>query len=350
MLFVAYVYERYGLDALQALSIDPGTSLDAVDRVLRGQGAPGMNEFFADWVLANLLLDPALEDGRLGYSLLPATLPAPTLTAAATQYPFTRSDSANQYAADYFELTNVAGANTLDISLETPSTVRLLSTDAASGRWMWYSNQGDMSDTTLTRAFDLTRVANATLHFRAWYAIEEFWDYAYVMISADSGQTWDIRSTPHTTETNPHSNAYGPGYTGQSGGWIDESIPLDDYAGQSILVRFEMITDDAISQPGIAIDDVRIPEIGYNSDFEADGGGWEARGWVRIDNVLPQQVWVQAVQQRGQAVSITRWLAPAAQRWTLPLEDRVDTVYLVISPFAPQTTVPMPYMLNVTVQ
>jgi len=64
------------------------------------------------------------------------------------------------------------------------------------------------------------------------------------------------------------------------------------YAGQSILVRFQMITDDAINQPGIAIDDVRIPEIGYVSDFELDDGGWEAEGWIRMDNVLPQQAWV----------------------------------------------------------
>jgi hypothetical protein len=28
--------------------------------------------------------------------------------------------------------------------------------------------------------------------------------------------------------------------------------------------------------------------INYQSDFEADGGGWQADGFVRIQNVLPQ--------------------------------------------------------------
>ena len=36
------------------------------------------------------------------------------------------------------------------------------------------------------------------------------------------------------------------------------------------------------------LDDISIPEIGYFSDFEADDGGWEAEGWVRIKNELPQ--------------------------------------------------------------
>ena len=71
-----------------------------------------------------------------------------------------------------------------------------------------------------------------------------------------------------------------------------------------------MITDEGTNQPGMLIDDVSIPEIGYASDFESGDGGWQAEGWIRTDNVLPQQVWVQAVQRVGKDISVSRWLAP----------------------------------------
>jgi bacillopeptidase F (M6 metalloprotease family) len=276
-------------------------------------------------------------------------MPSAAPEVSVSAYPYQTQNSANQYSADYTVLTNLSGAQSLDIRVDVPAEVQLIPTDAASGRWIWYSNRGDMSDTTLTRAFDLSGVSSATLHYKAWYHLEDQWDYAYILASADNGATWDFLTTPHSTDANPHSSAYGPGYTGQSENWLDESISLDAYTGKTILLRFEMITDDAISQPGLAIDDVQIPEIGYSSDFETDGGGWEASGWIRVDNRLPQQAWVQAVQQTPNDVTVTRWLAPLESRWSLPLAGGVQQVTLIVAPFAPVTTVTMPYTLTVSV-
>ncbi|NWG15023.1 MAG: immune inhibitor A [Chloroflexi bacterium] len=348
LLFVTYVYERYGLDALRAISADSGVGLDTFERILRGLGQPGVNDLFADWTLANFLLDPTLADGRYGYRLLPDGLPGAAPRATITAYPYLAAGVTSQYSADYTVLTNLDGLTALDISLAAPETVKLLPVDAAGGQWMWYSNRGDMSDTTLTRAFDLSGVSRATLNYRVWYHLEESWDYAYVMVSEDGGATWDILSTPHTTEANPHSAAYGPGYSGASGGWLDESLPLDAYAGRPILVRFEMITDDAINQPGLALDEVSIPEIGYSSGFESDDGGWLAEGWLRIDNRLPQRAWVQAIRHSGREAAFMRWMTPQESSWMLPLAEGVNQVTLVIAPFAPTTTVPMPYTLSVT--
>ena len=213
---------------------------------------------------------------------------------------------------------------------------------------MWYSNKADVSSTTLTRAFDLSSVKSATLAYNLWYHTERAWDYGYVMASGDGGATWEILATEHSTYENPHNTAYGPAYTGESGGWLAESVSLDAYAGGEVLVRFQMITDDAVTQPGMALDDVRINAIGYRSDFEADDGGWEAAGWVWIDNLLPQSAWVQAIQQ-GAMTSVTRWQANGASAWTLPLEPGVGQVTLAVSPFAPVTTVRVPYTLEVEV-
>lgn len=346
LMFVAYFHDRFGPEALQMLARHPMNGLEAVDQVLADLGEGDADTFFADWVLANLLQDASIDDGRYGYHSL-GGLVGPVLTDVIWSYPYQQTDESSQYATDYYVFAGLDGAAALDISIEAPETVQLVPAQPASGQYMWYSNKADNSDTTLTHRFDLSGVEAATLSFKVWYHIENLWDYGYVMISTDNGATWTPLETPHMTTENPHNNAYGPGYTGFSDGWLAESIMLDEYAGQEILLRFEMITDDATTQPGMLIDDVQIPEIGYSSDFETGGGGWEAHGWVWTDNTLSQQVWVQAVQQAGEEMMITRWLAPAETQWSLPLEPGVEQVALAVSPFAPLTTVPMPYSLTV---
>ena len=153
------------------------------------------------------------------------------------------------------------------------------------GAYSWWSNRGDHSDSTLTRAFDLSDAKSATLKFSTWYDIEDGWDYAYVEASTDGGKTWQILPGQHTTDKNPVGNAFGPGWTGVSGvpgtrprqapKWVNEQVDLTPFAGKEILVRFEMVTDDAVNEPGLLIDNIAIPEIGYQDDGEAGAAGWE---------------------------------------------------------------------------
>lgn len=348
LLFVTYLADRFGLDAVRALSADDAVrGLDAVNNVLTALGEPDVNSVFADWVAANYLFDPTLDDRRFGYTSIGSGVVTAQPAATFASYPVMFEDTAAQYATDYVVLTNLNGVSALDIRLEAPATTQLVPVDAFSGRQMWYSNKSDVSSTTLTRAFDLTDVDSATLSFALWYHTERSWDYGYVMASDDGGQTWDILATESSTSDNPHNTAYGPGYTGESGGWRTETTSLDAYAGGDVLVRFQMITDDAVTQPGLLVDDVRIPEIGYSDDFETGDGGWEAAGWVWIDNLLPQNVWVQAIQRRGTDATVTRWQASGPDAWTLVLDAGVEQVTLAVSPFAPVTTIAMPYTLEV---
>ncbi len=348
-LFLIYFYQRYGIDAMQQLSADRSPrGLQGVDDVLRGLNQPDVDQFFADWVLANGIDDVDYKDGRYGYPML-GTLPTPPTAADAQAYPFSYSGSVNQYAADYISLANLAGSSTLTIEIDAPEAVGLIPTEAPSGTHFWYSNRGDMSDSRLTRAFDLSGVDKATLNYRLWYDNEEDWDYGYLMVSEDDGATWTPLPTAHTTENDPQHVAYGAGYTGASDGWLDESVALDAYAGEQILLRFELITDDAVNRSGLALDDVRVPEIGYSDDFENDGGGdWSAEGWLWTDNRLPQQAWVQVVQQSGsKTADIQRWLIDGADTHEVRLVAGADHALIALSPIAPVTTVAMAYTLSV---
>src|SRR5262249_30303616 len=147
---------------------------------------------------------------------------------AVNSYPHAWQNMLNQYSTDYIALNNPNGGRDITLKFSAPETVQLIPTHAYSGPHMWDSNRPHYSDTTLTHAFDLTGVTSAKLFYRAWYYIEDGWDYGYLLVSTDNGATWDILNTPHLS---PRSElSYGPGYTGQSGGWIKEAIPLDEYA------------------------------------------------------------------------------------------------------------------------
>jgi hypothetical protein len=173
------------------------------------------------------------------------------------------------------------------------------------------------------------------------------------MVSTDDGTTWQILRGPHTTEDNPNGNSYGWGFTGRSGGvpiWIEEQIDLSGYAGQEILLRFEYITDDAVNYPGWAVDDIAIPELGYQDDVENGDGGWAAEGFVRTNNFVPQSYLVQLI-TFGSETTVQR--LPLGQdqdaRWRLSLAD-ADHGVLTVSALAPVTTESAGYFYRIAVE
>jgi hypothetical protein len=363
LLFTTYVHQRYGLPVLQAASsIDTGFGLDALDQALQAEGASGINEIFADWVLANALQDTSISDGRFGYATLPPNLPRPATVASTSQYPFTYTGSARQYSADYIALDTLPDTRVLTIRLTMPDTVPLIDTQSTATvgaqciaplqdndeleNGLWYSSRGDESAPTLTRAFDLRGVSSATLRYRVWYALEPSFDFGYLLVSADSGASWDMLTTPAMTTDMSSGINYGAAYNGTSDGWRDETVDLSAYAGRDILVRFAALSDDSITLAGMAIDDVQLEAVGYSADFEGDSGGWSGEGWVWVQNQLPQRAWVQAIQHTSGEAVMTRWLADGDDEWLLVLADDVERVTLVMSPFAPVTLAEVDYEIT----
>jgi len=106
-----------------------------------------------------------------------------------------------------------------------------------------------------------------------------------------------------------------------------------------VLVRFEYITDDAVNRPGFILDDVAIPEIGYFSDFEEGGDGWEPAGFIRHANVLPQRWLVQLILfGPGTTVQRLELNENQAGEWAIPLDSHTDRAVVTVSGLAPVTT------------
>jgi immune inhibitor A len=292
-LFCRYLAQRIGgTEALIDLVSEPRNGMAGISAFLHRQGSDlDFYDLFADWVIANYL-DEA--DGLYSYpNLEVAAAPTATLTMAGGG-----EGTVHQFAADYIEVELPAGEGTF--TFDGAETVPVLANEPHSGEGQWWSARGDNIDTTLTRELDLTGLSSATLRFWTWFDIERWYDYGYVEVSTDGGETWQILSGRHTTEDDPVRQAYGPAYTGRSGGgdtpvWVEESMDLTPFAGQRILLRFEYVTDAGINAPGWAIDDIAVPELGLVDDAE-DEGVWEARGFQRLTRPLPQRFLVQLIE------------------------------------------------------
>jgi immune inhibitor A len=357
-LFTSYFLDRFGSDATKALVAHPENSFASVEVVLNELNADlSYEELFADWVVANLVDDPSIEDGHYGYQAIdPPSFDIET-TYYGNAYPVSESAVVSQHGTDYIELE---GERPLTFRFTGSTQVGLVDTSAYSGRYFWWSNRSDDSDMMLTRAFDLSDVGEEaseelTLEFWTWYDIEEDWDYAYVEISADGGESWEILTTPSGTSTNPNGNSFGWAYTGRSGSgssaeWIQERVDISAYAGQEVQIRFEYITDDAVNRPGFILDDLAIPAIGYFDDFEEDGegstmsssNGWNAAGFIRHANVLPQRWLVQMILygSDGRVSTVDRLELNGDQSGALvvPLDSRSDRAVIAVSGLAPVTT------------
>jgi immune inhibitor A len=341
-LFMAYFLDRFGDDLVKQVIADPANGIAGFETVLKGAGLT-FDDVFADWLVANYV-DNAGGRFDLGDSSLTARYTYPdhvvgpvAIDVTHDSYPVQRESTVHQYAADYIQLK---GNSDLQIDFQGDQQARLVPTDAHSGQYAWWSNRGDDSDATLTRSFDLRSVDRATLQAWMWYDIEEDWDYGYVEASTNGGQTWDILPGASTTTSNPNGNSFGAGYTGESGGWIQESFDLSPHAGQQVLVRFECVTDDAVNLSGWLIDDISVPELGYSEDLESGDGGWEGLGFIRTDNRVAQRYLVQVI-AFGQQMHVLNVPLDETQHATVELRglgQELDSAVLVISAVAPATT------------
>ncbi len=330
-LFMAYFYERFGKEAFQNLVRSPLNGPHSFNEILASQGL-SFEDLFADWVIANYLDDL---DSKYGYRELDP--PKPQLTAAITFIPITLTETVHQYAADYFKIQT---EEPVLLRFSGNLTVTLGPQSPYSGKFMWWSGRGDEVDSTLTRPFNLKNTNKATLRFRTWYDLEKDYDYVYVEVSSDGGNTWKILRGIRSSEDNPIGNNLGYGYTGKSGGWVEEEIDLTPWAGKEILLRFELITDDAVNNPGFFLDDIAIPEIGYYEDFERGHGGWVPNGFVYTDGIV-KQGWIIQVIESGKPPVVRRW-----KPVDFPLEAKLNPgTVIIVSAFAPVTSEPAFYNL-----
>jgi hypothetical protein len=358
-LFLDYLRTHYGGDdMIRAVVAAPGQGAEVFDHALASMGKP---ERFADvfekWTLANLL------DGEKGADEAELSYPDREVSVSEADsvggYPAERDGTVSQFGTDYIELLPPANGDTLTVDFTGQADVPVIAAPAHSGEGIWWSNRGDLADSSMTRTFDLSGVQSATLDFYLWLDTESDLDYGYVEASTDGGTTWDTLKGNYTDATNPNGTNFGNGYSGQSAGrqgtddngWLHEQIDISKYAGRSTMLRFEYITDDGYNAGGVAVDDISIPEIGYSDNAESDSpDGWQTAGFVRLANKLPQTYFVAVVKEKSDGFEVQPVTISADGKATATitgLGTDWDRAVLVIAGTTPHNIQQTSYTINV---
>ena len=208
---------------------------------------------------------------------------------------------------------NLAIVNVSDLTTRDPMTVRLEQTERwggpgtynaikfnlpdkiimvntpHSGAYEWFGGKANRLNAQLSRTVDLTGKTSASLSFWTWYDIEEGWDFGFVQVSTDGGTTWTSLPLAGTTmdyvsgaQASIIDNL--PGFTGQSGKWIQETADLSAYAGQSIQLMFRYMTDSSTANAGFYVDDISVVADGmtiFTDTAETLDSAWTATTWTR---------------------------------------------------------------------
>ena len=340
-LFLTYMAHHYGgFQNLKMLAQEAGDGIAGVEAYLSRYGKSFV-DVFKDWVVANYL---GASEGPHGYPERTVRVRDIDLMLGHGE----KQDTLPQFSARYVSLRLEEGDAVARFQGNTK--VAQFPARCRGGRHCWWSNRGDSIDSTLTREFDLSGLDSATLEFRAWFALEEGWDYAYVDASVDGGATWTPLKGTYTTAEDPVGNSYGDGYTGSSTGWVREQIDLSPYAGNRLLLRFEYVTDESVYLDGLVIDDVAIPELGFTDDAERDLG-WQAEGFVRTDNELAQRFLVQVVEISPDGATAVREMdldeENAGQIMLHGFGSQLERAVIIVSPVTPGTHQTAGYTLTV---
>lgn len=351
-LFFTYFLGRFGEEATKAVVANQDNGWDSIDAVLKaleiknpltGAQLTG-DDIFADWVIANLVPENSVEGGLYDYSLYPEGPDAGPGQSFDSCPLGVQEETVRQYAADYVE---IACEGTFTFDFQGASEAQLLPADPKSGSFAFWSNRGDESDMTLTQEFDLGSVSGpVSMKYSTWYDIEENYDYVFVSVSED-GKTWKTLQSTSSTDENPGGANLGWGFTGSSNAWLEEEVDLSAYVGKKIHLRIEYLTDPAVNLNGLLIDDISIPALNYQTDFETDDGGWKADGFVRVSNRLPQSFRVSMI-KFGAKTTVETLTLDATQHGSASITiESGETVVLAISGTTRFTTQPASYRFSV---
>ncbi|MCY4061669.1 MAG: immune inhibitor A [Chloroflexi bacterium] len=341
-LFITHLTQRFGKDIAARLLAEQSNGWQSVDKVLRDEAQVSADDAFADWVLANYFLD----SGRgYGYRELDADLTRPEPSASYNSFPSTHQGKLPQYSSDYIVL-DVRGADKLLLRLSQDAEAKLMEQIANDGERVYFAVPADAGHNRLTRHFDLSQTSAAELQYDIWYDLDYDGEYAFLTLSDDNGESWRTLRGRSGTSSTAYYDYYPNGYTGRSRFWRAERINLSKYAPGNILLRFELMSDFATKYRGLAIDNLRIDTIGFHDSFETPDDAWIAEGWLRTDNRLPNNTWLQVAQDTREGIEISRSLISGSGDLTVDILPGVSQVLVAVSPVVPQTGLPTEYELE----
>lgn len=105
-------------------------------------------------------------------------------------------------------------------------------------------------------------IQDVKLTYSAQWNIKNNEDYVQIEASVDNGKNWFPLCGKYTNSGGKYQkNAENePVYDGESS-WVEESISLSDYIGQSFKLRFNLVSDNESNADGFYFDDLKVTTI-----------------------------------------------------------------------------------------
>ncbi|MEE2700758.1 MAG: hypothetical protein VX800_01040 [Chloroflexota bacterium] len=275
--FMLYLSQTFGDETLYAFMEEPLDGIIGIEQYLDSMNSgKSFGEIFTEWLVTRYLNE---HGGETTSRIRPIPLTLGEVVAG----------SIPQYSGTFYEIPETS-ADHMRLSFKGQLTTPSLPTAPQTGNYCWWSNRGDLIDSMLTGTFKLEAQSHPKLSYSIWHEIENGWDFAYVQISTDEGLTWHILESQNMSDGGPQ-NMFGSTYTGNSNGWLRETIDLSEYAGHDVLLRFEYITDESIHGSGLCLDDITVEGGEHGNQLEGaeyTNSTWIPRGFVRLPSELPQ--------------------------------------------------------------
>ncbi|WP_254543223.1 immune inhibitor A domain-containing protein [Halomarina pelagica] len=266
-LFQLYLYEQYGEDAIRAIARDDQNGIASVEGVLEAEGHEGdFYSLYQDFSTATVA-DGMGRASKPRYEFrtidLDVNTSDPDREAAAWGASHTTVDAAGEGPVAGVTINGIDFTGTRWTTAADPT---------GSGDTVLYSGRGDLLDNRAIFEAHLTNVEDPTLGFETYYDIERAWDYGFVQVSTDGGETWTSLANGNTSTeladgAHPDVAANVPGFTGSTNGsWVTEEFDLSAYAGQEVLVAFRYQTDWAVANEGWYVRDVAVSGTNVSYD------------------------------------------------------------------------------------
>lgn len=201
----------------------------------------------------------------------PSLTATSTLTGSAT-FRVNSDAVANASTTDDVESPASPWLPTLDNSLEASQPCERIAITASEHRW-FCPNVGAPADLYLTSLpITVSSTGAFTIAFDHRYDIEDGWDGAILELSDDAGMSWvDVGAlasppydgalrddTPNPLEARDAWTGNNPSYPAFDRVFVDLQ---DAYQGQTVVVRFRIGSDTAVSGAGWEIDDITVTGV-----------------------------------------------------------------------------------------
>lgn len=266
-LFQLYLNDHFGGKSfIQDLAKNTKNGIEGINDALQSFGYDKtFEDVYRDYQTA-LVLDEEREfNGKYGFESIDFTVNTGTKQAYA-------SEGAPAWGTDFIEMPKKEEAEVLFNGIDfLPIQWKSVSDPKDAANNVLWGGTGSLADHFLIKEFDLSGTQNPKLTFDTMYNIESTWDYGFVQVSTDGGETWTSLANKNTTDkvnesAHPKVKSNVPGFTGSSNGWTTQTFDLSQYEGQNILVGFRYVTDWASQEDGWYIDNISVDAVNYSNN------------------------------------------------------------------------------------